>query len=78
MVLRFNPSGNFEWEDFMNKISIGSMRGPARLLTRIVLQNMWPVNRNSEVTIDRAKLAYYNAPKSILYHLGRVTDNSSN
>ena len=39
-----NPNGELEWDDNKSKIPIGHVRAPDRLLTRIMLQNMWPIS----------------------------------
>jgi hypothetical protein len=48
-----NPGGQFEWDDNKSKIPIGHVRASERLLTRIVLQNIWPISRHSHVPLDR-------------------------
>ncbi|XP_059445312.1 uncharacterized protein LOC132177110 [Corylus avellana] len=53
-----NPSQKLVWDENKNKIPIGYVRAPERLLTRIVLQNIWPISRNSHVTIERAMMIY--------------------
>ena len=37
---------------FGKGIPIGHVRAPEWLLTRIVLQNIWPISRNSHVPLD--------------------------
>jgi hypothetical protein len=37
MMAKFKPDGGFQWEESMNKIPIGSLRDPERLLARMVL-----------------------------------------
>lgn len=58
IMASLNPGGDLEWEEQKTKIPISYLRGPEKLLARIVMQNMWPISRNSEVTIDRAKMIY--------------------
>lgn len=58
MIARFNPGGNFEWEENMNKIHISNLRGLGRLLARIVLQNILPIYMNNGVTLDISKMIF--------------------
>ncbi|XP_059434578.1 uncharacterized protein LOC132167585 [Corylus avellana] len=53
-----NPSQQLVWDEDLNKIPIGYVRAPERLLTRILLQNIWPMSRHSHVTIERAIMIY--------------------
>jgi hypothetical protein len=58
MIARFNPGGNFEWEENMNKIHISYLRGLGSLLARIVLQNILPIYMNNGVTLDISKMIF--------------------
>ncbi|KAE8125646.1 hypothetical protein FH972_020426 [Carpinus fangiana] len=49
-----NPGGGLEWDDNKSNIPIGHVRAPERLLTWIVMQNIWPISRNIHVPFDRA------------------------
>ncbi|XP_059436679.1 uncharacterized protein LOC132169708 [Corylus avellana] len=53
-----NPGGELEWDSNKTKIPIGYVRGPERLLTWIVLQNIWPISHNNHVPLDRAIMIY--------------------
>lgn len=54
----FHPGGEYEWEEHKNKIHIGYLRAQEPLLARIVMQNIWPISRNSDVPLDRAQLIF--------------------
>ena len=53
-----DPGRELEWDDNKTKIPISYVRAPEWLLIWIVLQNIWPVSRNSHVTFDRATTIY--------------------
>jgi hypothetical protein len=53
-----NLGADPEWDTSKNKIPIGYVRAQERLLARIVMQNIWPISRNSDVPLDRAKMIY--------------------
>jgi hypothetical protein len=63
-----NPGGELEWDDKKTKIPIGYVRAPERLLTRIVMQNIWPISHNSHVTLDRA-ITIYGIIRRVLFCL---------
>jgi hypothetical protein len=50
----FNPAWEYEWEDHRSKIPISYLCAPKCLLARIVMQNLYPISRNSDVPFDRA------------------------
>jgi hypothetical protein len=55
----FNSSGSLNGRNiYRNKIPISYLRAPTRLLARIVMQNLYPISRNSDVTLDRARLIF--------------------
>ncbi|KAE7998027.1 hypothetical protein FH972_002606 [Carpinus fangiana] len=53
-----NLGGELEWDDNKSKIPTGHVRALERLLTQIVLQNIWPISLNSHVPLDRAIFIY--------------------
>jgi hypothetical protein len=53
-----NPNDEYEWEEHRNKIPSSYLCTPECLLARIVMQNMWSISRNSEDTLDRARLIF--------------------
>jgi hypothetical protein len=55
----FNPRTKFVWdEDGKNSVPIGWFDSPQRLLAKIVLQNVWPIARHSDVRLNKAHLIY--------------------
>ncbi|KAE8038058.1 hypothetical protein FH972_010604 [Carpinus fangiana] len=58
IMVVLNPGGGHQWDDNKSNIPIGYVRAPERLLTRIVMQNIWPISRNSHVPLDRAIFIY--------------------
>jgi hypothetical protein len=58
IMVVLNPGGELEWDDNKSKIPIGHVRAPKWLLTQIVLQNIWPISRNSHVPLDQAIFIY--------------------
>jgi hypothetical protein len=55
----FNPRNKFVWdEDGKNNVPIGWFDSPQRLLAKIVLQNVWPIARHSDVPLNKARLIY--------------------
>jgi hypothetical protein len=58
IIVVLHPSGGLQWDDNKSDIPIGHVHAPERLLTRIVMQNIWPISRNSHVPLDRAIFIY--------------------
>lgn len=55
----FNQPKKFVWnKEGKNNVPIGWFDSPQRLLVRIVLQNVWPITRHSDVPLNRACLIY--------------------
>ena len=58
IMVVLNLGGKLEWDDNKSKIPIGHVCALELLLTRIVLQNIWHISRNSHSPLDRAILIY--------------------
>jgi hypothetical protein len=60
MQLIFDPQQNSipDWSKNMRSISMGWLQSPQRLLAHIMLQNFWPVSRNSNLILKRARFLY--------------------
>jgi len=58
LQMYFDPHRTQVWTEDMKNIPIGWLQSPHRLLARIMLQNLWPLSRNSNLTIRRAKFLY--------------------
>jgi len=54
----FDHQGVEEWNEEMRNIPNGWMQSPHRLLARIMMQNLWPLSRNNNITIRRARFLY--------------------
>jgi hypothetical protein len=55
----FNQRKKFVWdEEGKNSAPFGWFDSPQRLLARIVLQNVWPIARHSDVPINRTNLIF--------------------
>jgi len=53
------------------EVPIKSMVAPYRLLAKIVLTNLWPIARHTELTIERAQFIYaimVNVPIDLTTH----------
>jgi len=56
--LLFDPQRVEEWHEEMKNIPIGWLQSHHRLLARIMMQNLWPLSRNNNLTIRRARFLY--------------------
>jgi hypothetical protein len=56
--LLFDPQGAQDWHEEMKNIPIGWMQSPHKLLACIMMQNLWPLSKNSNITIRRARFMY--------------------
>jgi hypothetical protein len=56
--LHFDPQEVEEWHEEMRNIPIGWLQSHHRLLARIMMENLWPLSRNSNITIRRARFLY--------------------
>jgi len=54
----FDPRGGNIWEKIMKSIPIGFLQSPQHLLARIVMQNIWPISRHSDVSLNRACMIF--------------------
>jgi hypothetical protein len=54
----FTPKWATVWEESKNNILIGWLQSPQQLLAQIVMQNIWPISRHSDVSLNRARLIY--------------------
>jgi hypothetical protein len=54
----FDPQRVEEWHEEMRNIPNGWLQSPHHLLARIMIQNLWPLSRNSNITIRRARFLY--------------------
>ncbi|XP_062149271.1 BRAP2 RING ZnF UBP domain-containing protein 1-like isoform X3 [Alnus glutinosa] len=54
----FDPRGTNVWEESKNSIPIDFLQSPQHLLARIVMQNIWPISRNSDVPLNRARMIF--------------------
>jgi hypothetical protein len=56
--LLFDPQGARDWNEDMKNIPIGWLQSPHQVLAHIRMQNLWPLSRNMNLTIKRAKFLY--------------------
>jgi hypothetical protein len=54
----FDPQGAQDWVEDTKYISISWLQSPHRLLPHIMMQNLWPLSHNSDLTLRRARFTY--------------------
>jgi hypothetical protein len=58
MQTMFAPQTGLFWLEHEKFVPLGRFSPAMRLLARIVLQNVWPINRHSEIGFERARFMF--------------------
>jgi hypothetical protein len=54
----FVPPKGPSWPYHMSHFFLGHMPNPMRLLAKIILNNMWHINRHIDISLDKARFIY--------------------
>jgi hypothetical protein len=52
------PDSYNHWQDYMTVIPLGHLSHPVKLLARIVMQNVFPIDHHSDLGVARGRLIY--------------------
>jgi hypothetical protein len=54
----FVPPKGPSWPDHMSHFFLGDMPNPMRLFAKIILTNMWHINRHIDISLDQVCFIY--------------------